>query len=131
MSDGPSTYALTLPPVGSTLSKDDPRFLRHVRDLYPVLDALFDAGEDVRSLTAHPGWTHLMALLEAETAMVDRHLDGASEPLSQAEYAMAHGRRGGLRGAVAAAEALVSHADTKLAEQRRIHEGAAEPALGR
>lgn len=109
----------------------DQKFSRHVRDLYPELNELLDAAEAIEMTMASPGWTHLTALLGAEVAMTDRTLDGAAEPLSQAEYAMAHGRRGGLRGASEAAATLVAMAESKLAEQRRIHEGAAEPALGR
>jgi hypothetical protein len=112
--------------MGST-----PRMSRHVRDRYAgSLDNLVAAGDLVRGLMAHPGWSHLMGIIDAETNVIDRKLDGAiDQPLSQAEYSAAHGRRGGLRAIEDAAHAIVSVADDELEKQRALHEGAGETAL--
>lgn len=83
-------------------------------------------GEAVESLVAHPGWAHVTRLVEAEVAEIDRTLDGRDEPLEQAQYALKHGRRGGLRGAMEAAEAILDLYRTALDEQRRKHESGAE-----
>jgi hypothetical protein len=59
------------------------------------LEDLFRAGEVVEDLAAHPGWKVIDELLQAEVDTVDRRLD-TDRPLdSRAEYAAAHGRRGG------------------------------------
>lgn len=105
--------------MGST-----PVWTRHLDRLYPSLEALFDAGEEVASLIAHPGWTHVARLIEAEIATIDRDLDAARQPLSQAEYAAAHARRGGLRGASEAAAALLHRYHVYLDKQRQVHESA-------
>lgn len=106
----------------------DPAFTRHVDDIYHRdLDGLFSAGEMVRALMTHPGWPTLARVLEAEIATIDSQLDGRLLD-SRAAYAHAHGRRGGLRALDEAARAIVSRAESRLAEQQRKHEGAAEPA---
>jgi hypothetical protein len=111
--------------VGSSLgARPEPRYTRHLRAI--PLEDLFAMGEAVQSLAAHPGWNHVNALLDAEVAEIDRSLDGATEPLSQAEYALQHGRRGGLRGAREALDAIVAVSRDRLEEQRRKHERDAE-----
>lgn len=105
--------------MGST-----PRWTRHIDPLYPSLEALFDAGEEVAAVVAAPGWGQLIRLLDAEIAAIDERLDGRNEPLTQAEYAMAHGRRSGLRGASEAAAALLGKYHETLAKQRQAHESA-------
>jgi hypothetical protein len=107
---------------------DDPRFANHIKDVWPSLTDLFAAGENVRGLMAHPGWADIFRLIEAQVAEIDRALDGASTPKTQAEYAMEHGRRDGLFGYLRAAQAIVGRADKKLEEQRQRHEGDAEPS---
>jgi hypothetical protein len=87
-------------------------------------------GDAVQALVAHPGWTHVMALLDAEAAEADSKLENAREPLSQAEYAMAHGRRGGLKGAREVAEAILAVYAARLEEQRARHERDAESSQG-
>lgn len=106
----------------------DPRLSRHIKDVWPSLTDLFAAGENVRELMAHPGWADVFRLVEAEIATIDADLDGSTEPKSQAEYAMQHGRRDGLLGYLRAARGIVSRADQKLEEQRQRHEGEAEPS---
>jgi hypothetical protein len=81
----------------------------------------------VSSLLAHPGWSHVNRLLAGEIEQIDRVLDGislANPPAYESLCAM-HGRRGGLRYALEAADAIVSVAAAKLAEQRAKHESGA------
>lgn len=104
-----------------TVGRTDPKFTRHLDDLYPTLEGLFDAAEAVEDMLAHPGWAHLTRLLEAEAAEADVEVDGRLLE-SRAEYAFAHGRRGGLRSAMVAASTLLRRAESKLAEQRAKHE---------
>lgn len=111
--------------MGSSLgTRSDPHYKRHTRGT--ALDELFSMGDAVASLVEHPGWAHVIRLLDAEVAEIDRTLDGSQEPLSQAQYALKHGRRGGLRGAREAAEAILERYHVALAEQRAKHEGDAE-----
>jgi hypothetical protein len=109
--------------VGSSLSR--PRFARHIDDLYEDLDGLLEAAEAVRVTVNSPGWVHIARMLEAEIATLDRSLDDASSPKEQAEYALAHGRRGGLRGADEAAGTILHDAELRLARQHVKHEGGA------
>lgn len=108
--------------------RPDPAFVNLTRNVFHDLDTLFEAGEAVQALQSHPGWAYLSRLIEAEIDDVDLKLDGRLLD-TRADYAHAHGRRGGLKALAEAARAIVSEADRKLAEQQRIHEGAAEPAL--
>jgi hypothetical protein len=67
-------------------------------------------------------------LLAAEVDTVDRRLD-TDRPLdSRAEYAAAHGRRGGLLAARKAASTVLARYREKLAEQQAKHE-ADEPRV--
>lgn len=109
----------------STAPKPDPEFLALADRAFPTLGDLFDAGEDVESLMAHPGWAHVCRLLDESIATVDSRLDGGLLE-SRAAYAQAHGRRGALRAAFEAAAAIRYRADEKRAEQRAKHERAAE-----
>lgn len=103
-----------------------PRMTRHLDELFPRLEDLFSAGEQVQDVVKHPGWVHVVRLLGAEIAEIDRHLDGGREPKTQAEYAMAHGRRGGLRGAEEAAGAILHRYSMRLEQQRQKHESGGE-----
>jgi hypothetical protein len=112
--------------VGSILDQADRRYLRHLKDAFPTLEGLFTAGAEVADLIDQPGWNHLMTVLDREVATIDRRLDMADQPHSQAQYALEHGRRDGLRSAREAAQAIVLAYLAKLEEQRRRHEGGAE-----
>jgi hypothetical protein len=114
--------------MGSSLgTQRDPTITRHLKDLYPSLEALFAAGEEVEALLAHPGWGHVVRLLDAEIATIDRDLDGGLKE-SRAEYAQAHGRRGGLRFSRDAAVALLERARDTLEQQRLLHEDGEAPS---
>lgn len=93
------------------------------------LEDLFAAAEDVTALIEHPGWAHVIRLIDAEAESSDRLLDGVLLD-SRAAYAHAHGRRGGLRGAQEAADAIVRTAERKLADQREKHERGAGASQG-
>lgn len=100
-------------------------------ELFPSLDELAMAAEAVRATVASPGWVAIARVLEAEIATIDRDLDGSDEPMSQAEYALAHGRRYGLRGADEAAGAILRKAEFDLRRQKAKHEnGAAVSVAG-
>jgi len=60
---------------------------------------------------------------------LDAGLDEPHTPLTQAEYAMGHGRRDGLRAAQKAADAIVGVGEREHVRQRARHEGDAEPSL--
>lgn len=115
--------------MGSNLTgRLDPRFTRHVDDLYSTLEELVAAGEAAEALLAHPGWAHLDALLNAEVATIDAELDSGRVLESRADYAVRHGRRGALTAPSGALQALVGRAESRLAEQRAKHERDAEPS---
>lgn len=113
--------------MGSNPQRPEPGYSSLARDVYSSsLDELFEAGEAVRQLMAHPGWVHVSRLLGAAVADLDASLDGRLKE-SRSEYAFAHGRRGGLRAMDEAARAIVGYADRRLSEQQTKHErGAAE-----
>jgi hypothetical protein len=102
---------------------------RHLKTIYPLPQDLFDAGDAVVTLEASAGWLHVSRLIEYEIATIDAGLDGSNQPLTQAEYAMAHGRRDGLRGAQKAIETISAVAQREYERQRARHEGDAEPSL--
>jgi hypothetical protein len=104
------------------------QWTRHVEDLFPTLGELFSAGEEVAALAGHPGWRHVVAMLDHERGAIDRTLDTAGMPLSRAQYAMWHGRRGGLAGAQGAVEAILDKYALRLEEQKDKHESAAGSA---
>lgn len=104
----------------------DKHLTRHVRAIYPDLESLFAAGEAVEDLLRHPGWLHLVRLADYEIATTDATLDRTDTPLSQAEYAYAHGRRGGLRALEGSAGAILSKYRAALEEQRAKYESGAE-----
>jgi hypothetical protein len=102
-----------------------PALVRHVDDAYSDFSDLFAAGEVVEALRNHPGWEHVQRVVELEVAAIDRQLDNP-HPLEQATYAMAHGRRGGLRAMRDAADAIVERARKRYSEQQAKHESGAE-----
>jgi hypothetical protein len=104
----------------------DPRFSRHIPEVFPTMEGLLEAGEAVESLLSHPGWLALQTLIAAERSVIDRDLDRTSIPLSQAEYALAHGRRDGLSSADEAATALIGRYQSTLRTQQLRHERGSE-----
>lgn len=106
----------------------DPKAKRHVDDVYPSLDSVLAAAEVVESLLAHPGWDAVEVMIASEVETINRELDRGGEPHSRAEYAKAHGRRGGLLYVRQALDAIVQRADERYREQQRKHEGVAESA---
>lgn len=109
--------------MGSSLGT---KWATHVGDLFPQLDELAAAGEAVQDLRAHPGWAHLVRLLDKEAATVSGGLDGRLLE-SRADYAFAHGRVGGLKAMEAAADAIVRKATDELDKQRAKHERGTTP----
>jgi hypothetical protein len=117
--------------VGSSLGLKQPQYARHIDT--SDLQVLFSQGEQVESLMSHPGWDHVVRLIEAEIATIDRRLDTgvvSGPPPSRSEYAAAHGRRGGLRAVIDAPQALLLVAETELARQRSRHEDPGESGIG-
>jgi hypothetical protein len=109
----------------------DPKFTRHVRPQFENnYDLLRRSAEEVTQVLMAPGWVHIQRLLVAEIESIDSQLDNAAEPLTQSEYAMAHGRRRGLRGALRAAYAIVGVAEQETKKQVQAHERGAEPPRG-
>jgi hypothetical protein len=103
-----------------------PVLTRHVDSLFPDLEHLFQAGEDVAAVIVHPGWAAVKALVASEIDAINARLDAGHEPLEQAEYALAHGRRGGLLALQGAADAILERAERRRREQAERHEPAAE-----
>lgn len=102
---------------------------RHLDRIYPEPQTLFEAGDEVASLMMHPGWRHITRLLEWEIATIDATLDGRDEPLTRAQYASWHGRRGGLRAFQAAADAIIGKSEREYERQVAKHESGAESSL--
>lgn len=96
-----------------------------IDDAYPSLDDALIAAEAITGLMAHPGWDQLQRFVNAEVESIDVQLDRGGDPPSRAEYAGAHGRRGGLLYVAHAAEAIVARADQRYREQKMKHEGTA------
>lgn len=112
--------------MASQATRPDPRFARHIDECFKDdLAALFEAGEAVEGLLRTRGWGELVQILDAETARVDRDLNG-DKPLEHVEYAKLHGERRGLRTAEEAARAIVARAAQRRLEQSKRHEGAGE-----
>lgn len=108
----------------------EPTYTRHVEKLWPELEELFAAGDRLEELVAAPGWADLHAVLNLEIARIDKELDGARTPLGRADYALAHGRRDGLRAALRAADAIISRASEERENQRIKHEADGESSAG-
>jgi hypothetical protein len=106
--------------------RPDRKATRHVDDLYSSLEEILSASEAVQGLVSHAGWNHAQAAVASEVDLIDRKLDSGIEPLSRAEYAMWHGRRGGLLFLAEALDAIVLRAAQRYEEQRSKHEGAGE-----
>lgn len=109
-------------------SEKNPVFSRHVTDIWGEdLPGLVASGEHVQNLLFSPGWGAVMRVIDAELALLDSELDGARSPKEQAEYALAHGRRGGLKAVSDAAKTIMLAAKARQARA----ETAAEPVVGR
>lgn len=102
----------------------NPKITRHFKDLYTELSQIVGAGESARKTLRSEGWLVLERILDAEIKTIDRELDDA-RVLTQAEYAAAHGRRGGIRAALDSLRAFAEWAETQEAEERRKLELAA------
>lgn len=103
-----------------------PAMTRHVEVLWPKTEDLFVTGEQVSNLLAHPGWKAVQEIIDREKAIIDTKLDSPHRALEQAEYALAHGRRGGLTAAADAADAITAKAQQRYAEQNE--DGAESPS---
>src|SRR5215831_9996124 len=99
-----------------------PALKRHVPDLWPEIEHLLEAGEDVESLRSALGWSHVCALIDAEIATVQRGLDQSAHRYSHPELTYAHGRLSGLKAIRDAAEAISSSAARRRQEQAAKHE---------
>lgn len=108
--------------MGST-----PEIANLVRSRYETPDGLIAAGELTQAVITHPGWRHVMSAVDELVARIDHELDGAREPLTQAQYAQRHARRAGLRAVEEIAQTIVRVSEAELARQRAKHEGIAEP----
>jgi len=94
----------------------NPKLRRHFDDLFPELDQVLDAAEHAASVLEHPGMGVLRSILVAEIDTISRGLD--DRVLQQAEYAMAHGRRGGLIASLEALDVLIAWAESLAAKER-------------
>lgn len=106
-----------------------PALKRHVTDLWPQLEHLFEAGDRVEAVRRELGWGHVCALIDAEIATVQRGLDDGAHRFSHPELAWAHGRLSGLKALRDAAEAIVEVASRRRAEQAERHEREREREL--
>lgn len=106
-----------------------PALTRHVRDLWPEIESLLDAGQDVESVRHALGWAHVELLIEAEIATVQRGLEQhAAAHYSHPELTWALGRLSGLKALAEASDAIVESASRTRRQQAERHEreGAAE-----
>lgn len=119
--------------MGSSLDatqKPHPAWANHAdAALGDDLNRLFEAGDAVEALQLHPGWGHVQQLIRREIRQVNARLDNALLP-TRSDYAYLHGRLSGLKAAGLAAEAILSRAQKRLAEQRAKHEADGSPSEG-
>lgn len=109
----------------------NPRLKRHVDTMWPDFQTLWAKGMAVEDLQGHPGWEAVLAVLDQELATIGVSLEDSNIPLSQAEYALAHGRMGGLRAARQAVQVILETAAKRYEEQQAKHEsGAGSPRGG-
>lgn len=107
------------------MDERNPKLTRHIKPRFGTLEQITEAAESVEDLLSHRGWGVLSALIGDEADLIERTLD-EGQPLTQAEYAYAHGRKSGLKAAGAFAELVISRAAAELEAQRQKHEQ--EPA---
>lgn len=101
-----------------------------MRDAYQGLEGLNKAADAVEALLATPGWDVLMELLEVERQSVAKKIERGLAPLEQAEYALLHGRLGGLRAVQEQAHALLARRADEMEKQRAKHEGERQRSPG-
>lgn len=104
------------------MAHENPALTRHVSDLWPDLERLLRVGDQAQQLLAQPGWAAIDLLVDAEIDAINAQMERTT-PLSRADYAVRHGRIGGLKAAREAAEAIVAIADERRSEQQAKHEG--------
>jgi hypothetical protein len=104
----------------------DTSYANHVRSLYSgprgtELERLFGAGDAIRALTLHPGWSVLMDLLSAERESIRDRVEGG-RPLPADEVQHLLGQLRGLGAAEKAAAALLSISQAEMEAQQQKHE---------
>lgn len=110
-----------------------PKLSRHIAARYGnSLEKLEAAADAVESMLASEGWRHVQDILGDEAGLIESTLDD-SQPIPKAEYAYAHGRKGGLKAAAQVADIIRARHATELARQRAKHEeeAPAEPGAER
>lgn len=111
------------------MSGIDPQLQVFVDDAFPDLGELFAAGEAVEAVVSTDGWQALQKVIGAELRAETARLSRGRKALDQADYALAHGRLGGLQAAADLADAIVTRAREVHEEQAAKHEnGAADAA---
>lgn len=87
-------------------------------------EELDNAARALEQLQSHPGWSVLQDLLDGEIADIDARLDSGSKPLDQAEYALLHGARRGLKSPRDTVATVLAKYREKLAQLERQPEAA-------
>jgi hypothetical protein len=100
----------------------------HARHAWPDLQDLLTISEAVEDVQTHGGWLAVEKVLDMCVAELDADVNSRREPMTQAEYAMAHGRRHGLQAMREAAHAIVAYAEVQRAAALEGNERAAESA---
>lgn len=94
------------------------RYVRHIKS-WTFLE-LDHAADVLEQLKVHPGWAVLQQLLDREREDISGLLQSGDKPLEQAEYAMHHGRLGGVTAARDMLDTvLAKHAERAKAENER------------
>lgn len=107
-----------------------PKLTRHVQARYGrSIEKLEEAADAVESMLSSEGWRHVQDILGDEAQIIESALDD-SAPISQAEYAYVHGRKGGLKAAAQIAEIIRARHAAELARQRAKHEEEAPAESG-
>lgn len=108
------------------MAREDAALARHIDEVIPTLGDVIEAGEIVRSLMEHPGYGLVRLIIDAEISTINAEMERTTRPLEQSEYALRHGRVGGLRGFERSAETLLARSEKRREEQQAQHEGGAE-----
>jgi hypothetical protein len=94
----------------------NPAMTRHVEREWrgaERLSDLIEAAEAVEVMRATPGWDALIRVVEREIRLISTGLERGMATDHAAEYAKQHGRLGGLRSVMEAAEAIVERAEVR------------------
>ena len=110
------------------MSDIDPQLQVLVDDAFPDLEELFAAGEAVELMATTEGWRALQTVIGAELRAEAVRLSRGRKALDQADYALAHGRLGGLQSAYDLADAIVARVRDRREEQAAKHENVAADA---